>query len=268
MHPILFQLGNWPVYSYGVLLALAYLAGLQLAVVRARRAGLDPAKVMDLGIYLIIAALVGAKLMLVLVDFQYFRAQPRELLSLVRAGGVFYGGLIAAFFTALWLVGRYRLPRWTTADMIAPGIALGHVVGRLGCLLAGCCYGRPTDVPWAITFTNPVAAVNVGTPLQIPLHPTQLYDAGAELLILAGLLIFERRGRKFPGRTFWLYLLLYAVSRYVIEIYRGDERGTLLGFSTSQFVSILLVPVSLVMLWRLRARGGQDPREGAIAKVA
>src|ERR1051326_4558471 len=116
MHPILFEIGNWPVYSYGVLLALAYLAGLQLAVVRAKRAGLDPAKVMDLGIYLIIAALVGAKLMLVLVDFQYFRTQPRELLSLVRAGGVFYGGLIAAFFTALWLVGRYRLPKWTTAD--------------------------------------------------------------------------------------------------------------------------------------------------------
>jgi phosphatidylglycerol:prolipoprotein diacylglycerol transferase len=268
MHPILFSLGNWPVYSYGVLLALAYLAGLQLAVVRARRAGLDPAKVMDLGIYLIIAALVGAKLMLVLVDFQDFRAQPRELLSLVRAGGVFYGGLLAAFGTGLWLIGRYRLPLWTTADMIAPGIALGHVVGRLGCLLAGCCYGRPTDVSWAITFTDPVAAANVGTPLQIPLHPTQLYDAGAELLILAGLLAFERRGKRFPGRTFWLYILLYAVSRYIIESYRGDERGTILGFSTSQFVSIVLVPASLAMLWRLRARGGPNPREGAAAKVA
>jgi phosphatidylglycerol:prolipoprotein diacylglycerol transferase len=269
MHPILFQIGSWPVYSYGVLLALAYLAGLQLAVVRARRAGLDPAKVMDLGIYLIIAALIGAKLMLVAVDFNYFRTQPRELLSLVRAGGVFYGGLIAAFATGLWLVGRYRLPVWTTADLIAPGIALGHVVGRFGCLLAGCCYGRPAEgLRWAITFTDPVASVNVGTPLQIPLHPTQLYDAGAELLILAGLLIFERRGRRFAGRTFWLYLLLYAISRYVIEIYRGDERGMIFGVSTSQFVSILLVPVSLVMLWRLRARGGKPPNEGAAAQAA
>ena len=268
MHPILFEIGKWPVYSYGVLLALAYLAGLQLAVVRARRAGLDPARVMDLGIYLIIAALVGAKLMLVVVDFQYFRAQPRELLSLVRAGGVFYGGLLAAFAAGMWLVRRYGLPVWTTADLIAPGIALGHVVGRAGCLLAGCCYGRPTDVAWAITFTDPVAAVNVGTPLQIPLHPTQLYDAGAELVILAGLLIFERRGRRFPGRTFWLYMLLYAISRYVIEIYRGDPRGTLFGVSTSQFVSILLVPVSLVMLWRLRARNGGTSGEGAAAQAA
>jgi phosphatidylglycerol:prolipoprotein diacylglycerol transferase len=254
MHPILFEIGNWPVYSYGVLLAVAYLAGLQLAVVRARRAGLDGAKVMDLGIYLIIAALVGAKLMLVAVDYQYFRSQPRELFSLVRAGGVFYGGLIAAFFVGVWLIRRYALPLWTTADLIAPGIALGHVIGRFGCLLAGCCYGRPTNVPWAITFTDPVASINVGTPLGIPLHPTQLYDAGAELVILVALLATERRGRPFAGRTFWLYMLLYAISRFIIEIYRGDERGTIAGLSTSQFVSAIIVPVSLGMLWRLRAR--------------
>lgn len=257
MHPILFEIGGWPVYSYGVLLAAAYLIGLQLGVVRARRAGLDPARVMDLGIYLIIAALVGAKLMLIAVDWEYFRSQPRELLSLVRAGGVFYGGLIAAVAVGLWLVRRYKLPPWTTADLMAPGIALGHVVGRFGCLLAGCCYGRPTDVPWAVTFTDPLAAANVGTPLQIPLHPTQLYDAGAELLILALLLSTERKGRPFAGRTFWAYMLLYGVSRFIIEFYRGDiSRGTVMGsLSTSQFVSLLLVPVSIVMLMYLRRRG-------------
>jgi phosphatidylglycerol:prolipoprotein diacylglycerol transferase len=257
MHPILFSVGDWPVYSYGVLLAAAYLIGLQLGVMRARRAGVDPARVMDLGIYLIIAALVGAKLMLIAVDWDYFRSQPRELLSLVRAGGVFYGGLIAAVAVGLWLVRRYKLPVWTTADLMAPGIALGHVVGRFGCLLAGCCYGRPTDVPWAITFTDPLAAQNVGTPLGIPLHPTQLYDAGAELLILGILLFTERKGRPFAGRTFWGYLLLYAISRFIIEFYRGDpNRGTVMaGLSTSQFVSLLLVPGSLLMLAYLRRRG-------------
>jgi phosphatidylglycerol---prolipoprotein diacylglyceryl transferase len=252
MHPVLFEVGNWPVYSYGVLLALAYLAGLQLAVIRARHRGIDAGRIMDLGIYLIIAALVGAKLMLIAVDFDYFRHQPRELLSLVRAGGVFYGGLLAALAVGLWLVGRYKLHPWTVADLIAPGIALGHVVGRFGCLLAGCCYGRPTSVPWAITFTNPAAATNVGTPLNTPLHPTQLYDAGAELLIMGVLLLTEKRGRPFPGRTFWLYMLLYAISRYIVEIYRGDERGMILGVSTSQFVSILIVPLSIIMLLRLR----------------
>src|SRR4249919_2448653 len=193
MHPILFSIGNWPVYSYGVLLALAYLSGLQLAVIRARRAGLDAARIMDLGIYLIIAALVGAKLMLVVVDFSYYRANPKEILSLARAGGVFYGGLIAALVVGLLLVKRYKLPVWKTADLIAPGIALGHVIGRLGCLMAGCCYGRHTDLPWGITFTSPVAADNAGTPLGTPLHPTQLYDAGAEMLILMVLLFLERR---------------------------------------------------------------------------
>jgi len=256
MHPILFEIGNWPVYSYGVLLALAYLAGLQLAVVRARRRQIDAAKVMDLGIYLIIAALIGAKLMLVAVDFDYFRSQPRELLSLVRAGGVFYGGLLAALAVGLWLVRRYQLHPWIVADLVAPGIALGHVVGRLGCLMAGCCYGRPTDVPWAITFTDPAAAANVGTPIGTPLHPTQLYDAGAELLIMAFLLLTERRGRPFPGRTFWLYMLLYAISRYIVEIYRGDERGMVFGLSTSQFVSVLIVPLSIIMLLRLRKTSG------------
>ena len=254
MHPILLQLGNWPVYSYGVLLAVAYLVALQLAVVRARQRGIDGARVMDLGIYLIIAALVGAKLMLVIVDFKYFFQNPRELLSIVRAGGVFYGGLIGALITAIVLVRRYQFRLWTTADLIAPGIALGHVIGRLGCLMAGCCYGRPTDVPWAITFTDPAAAANVGTPLGIPLHPTQLYDAGAELLILILLLVTERRGRPFEGRTFWLYMLLYGVSRVIVEIYRGDDRGMFFGVSTSQFVSIIVVPLAIAMLLRLRRR--------------
>jgi phosphatidylglycerol:prolipoprotein diacylglycerol transferase len=261
MHPILFEVGNWPVYSYGVLLAAAYLIGLQLGVVRARRAGVDPAKVMDLGIYLIIAALVGAKLMLVVVDWQYFRDQPRELLSLVRAGGVFYGGLILSVAVGLWLVRKYKLPVWSTADLMAPGIALGHVVGRFGCLLAGCCYGRPTDVPWAITFTDPIASANVGTPLGVALHPTQMYDAGAELIILALLLFTERKGKPFAGRTFWGYLFLYGISRFVIEFYRGDiNRGTIFGaLSTSQFVSLLLVPLALGMFLFLRRQRQSTP---------
>jgi phosphatidylglycerol:prolipoprotein diacylglycerol transferase len=255
MHPILFSIAGWPVYAYGVLLAAAYLAGLQLAVVRARQRGVNPAKIMDLGIYLIIAALVGAKLMLIVVDFKYFTSHPGELLSLVRAGGVFYGGLILSFAVGMWLISRYKLPVWSTADLYAPGIALGHVIGRLGCLMAGCCYGRATDLPWGITFTSPVAADNAGTPLGSPLHPTQLYDAGAELLILMILLAFERRGKPFAGRTFWLYILLYAISRFIVEMFRGDPRGTIAGVSTSQFVSLVTLPIAVIMLIRLRRAG-------------
>jgi phosphatidylglycerol:prolipoprotein diacylglycerol transferase len=260
VYPRLFDFGPITVYSYGVLLAAAYLLGLKLAMARASRRGLDGARVLDLGIYIIVSALVGAKLMLLVVDFGYFRENPREIVSLVRSGGVFYGGLILAVLVAFWYMRRAGLPVWTTCDVFAPGIALGHAVGRLGCLLAGCCYGRPTSMPWGITFTDPFAASNVGTPLGVPLHPTQIYEAGAELLILGVLLLTERRGRGFAGRTFWLYMLLYGVSRFVIEHFRGDERGFVFDvLSTSQFISVVIVPLSVAMLLYLSRRAAPDP---------
>ena len=216
MYPELFSIGPITVYSYGVLLAASYLLGLRLAMSRAKKWGLDANRVLDLGIYIIIAALVGAKLLLLVVDFDQFWLARRPAVA---------GALRRRLLRRIDSRGRRRLlvhrqqrmPFWTTCDVFAPGIALGHVTGRLGCLAAGCCYGKPTDVPWAIVFTNPLAAANVGTPLGIPLHPTQLYEAGAELLILVLLLATERRGRPFAGRTFWGYMLLYAVSRFIIE---------------------------------------------------
>ncbi len=255
MFPKLFDLGPLTVYSYGVLLAAAYLGGLQFALVRARRRGIDPVRVMDLGIYIIVSALVGAKLLLVVVDADHFLREPADLLSLARSGGVFYGGLILAVLVGLWYVRKHKLPTWRVADITAPGIAFGHVVGRLGCFMAGCCYGHETTVPWAVTFTNPLAQENVGTPLGVPLHPTQLYEAGAEAMILGLMLAVEHRGRPFPGRTFWGYLLVYGLSRFVIEFFRGDPRGMVVGgISTSQFISLLIVPLSVVMLYWLSRR--------------
>jgi phosphatidylglycerol:prolipoprotein diacylglycerol transferase len=259
MHPILFEIGGFPVYTYGVLLAAAYLLGLQFALRRARARGLDSNRVMDLGIWIIISALVGAKLLLLIVEWDTFTSDWRELFTLMRSGGVFYGGLIAAVAVALWYLRRHRLPMWTVTDVFAPGIALGHVIGRMGCLFAGCCYGERTSVPWAVTFTNPLANTTAGTPLNVPLHPTQLYDAGAELLILIVLVATERRGRPFPGRTFWGYILAYAISRFIIEFYRGDPRGAVGALSTSQLVSLLLVPLSIVMLVVLARRGSPEP---------
>ena len=268
MHPILFEIGRFPVYTYGVLLAAAYLLGLQFALVRARKRGLDPNRVMDLGIWIIISELAGAKLLLLIVEFDTFGRNPKELLTLLRSGGVFYGGLIAAVAVALWYLRRHRMPMWTVTDVFAPGIALGHVIGRMGCFFAGCCFGRPTEVAWAITFRNPYAAENVGTPLNVPLHPTQLYEAGAELLILVLLLATERKGRPFPGRTFWAYMFLYGVSRFIIEFYRGDPRGMVLGFSTSQFISIILGPMALAMLLYLARTTPTVPTQGVRTRRA
>ena len=264
MHPILFEIARFPVYTYGVLLAAAYLLGLQFALVRARTRGLDPNRVMDLGIWIIISALGGAKLLLLIVEFDTYWNNPGELVGLLRSGGVFYGGLIAAVVVALWYLRRHKMPTWTVTDVFAPGIALGHVVGRMGCLFAGCCFGRATNVPWAITFHNVYAAQNSGTPLNVPLHPTQLYEAGAELLILLGLLATEKKGRPFPGRTFWGYMLMYGISRFIIELYRGDTRGMVGMFSTSQFLSLIIVPLSIVMLILLGRRfAGPAPQADA-----
>jgi phosphatidylglycerol:prolipoprotein diacylglycerol transferase len=260
MYPRLFELGPITVYTYGVLLAAAYLLGLKFAMTRAKARGLDAVRVLDLGIYIIISALVGAKLLLLITDFGSFRADPRELLTLARSGGVFYGGLILAVIVALWYIRRAGLPLWTTCDVFAPGIALGHVVGRFGCFFAGCCFGKPTTLPWGITFTDPFAAANVGTPLGVHLHPTQLYEAGAEGLILLGLLLTEKKGKAYPGRTFWLYILLYAVSRFIIEYFRGDERGTVGIFSTSQFISLVLAPLAIGMLVYLARAKAPAPK--------
>jgi phosphatidylglycerol---prolipoprotein diacylglyceryl transferase len=271
MHPKLFDFGPiagygpFTIYTYGLLLAAAYLAGLQFAVVRGRSRSLDDARVLDLGIYIIISALVGAKLLLFFVEFKAFTANPSQIFSLVRSGGVFYGGLILAVAVAIWYIRRAGMPLWTTCDAFAPGIALGHVVGRFGCFFAGCCYGKPTTMPWGITFTSPFAAANNGTPLNVPLHPTQLYEAGAEALILAILLAMERRGKAPAGRTFWLYMLLYAISRFIIEFYRGDPRGAVWIFSTSQFISLLIAPLAVYMLVNLTR---QPPRPQARRQAA
>jgi phosphatidylglycerol:prolipoprotein diacylglycerol transferase len=254
VHPILLEAGPVTIYTYGVLLAAAYLLGLWLGVRRANAAGLDGNRVLDLGIWVIIAALVGAKGLLFIVDFEHFTSSREEFFSLLRSGGVFYGGLIAASLTCIYQLRKHKLPLWQSGDLFAPGIAFGYMVGRLGCLAAGCCYGRPTQVAWAVTFTDPAAALNVGTPLNVPLHPTQLYEALAGFVILIVLLALERRGRPFAGRTFWQFVLMYAVSRFVIEFYRGDDRGMMSVFSTSQVISLVLAPLSVVMLaWLGRA---------------
>ncbi len=262
MYPELFSLGPVTVYSYGVLLAASYLLGLRLAMSRAKKRGLDSNRVLDLGIYIIIAALVGAKLLLLVVDFDQFRRSPADLFSLVRAGGVFYGGLLLSVAVAFWYISQAS---HAVLDDVRR-VCAGHRAGT--CDRAdsdawppAAATAKRRTVPWAIVFTNPLAAANVGTPLNIPLHPTQLYEAGAELLILILLLVTGTRRRPFAGRTFWAYMLLYAISRYIIEFYRGDPRGMVLGMSTSQFISLILAPLSLAMLVWLRRSPPETPQE-------
>jgi phosphatidylglycerol:prolipoprotein diacylglycerol transferase len=235
-------IGPLTLHTYGVLLAIAFIVGLWIASRQAKAASLDSARVTDMAVYVLIAGLVGAKLLLVVVEWGYYARNPRELLSILQSGGVFYGGLMAAFPVAWWYAKKHALPPWKTADVLAPAVVLGQAVGRLGCFAAGCCYGKPTEVPWGVTFHDTYAARTVGTPLDTPLHPTQLYEAAATLAIFAILMWLAPR-KRFDGQITLAYVALYAVARFVIEFYRGDAvRGTVVGWlSTSQFIAVVTV---------------------------
>lgn len=253
------SIGPLTLHSYGVLLAVAFVVGLWVASRQAQRAGLDPVKVTDLAVYLLIAGLVGAKLMMVIVEWRTFTSSTHELWSLLQSGGVFYGGLLAALPVALWYVRRHGLPGWKTADVLTPALAIGHAIGRLGCFCAGCCYGRPTDVAWAVKFTDVYAYRNVGTPLDTALHPTQLYESAALAVIFLALLAIARR-KRFDGQVTTSYIIMYAVARFVIEFFRGDPgRGEVLGLSTSQVVAVALVIGVLIVLPRLLKKPASQP---------
>ena len=241
MYPEIFHISF--LHTYGVLVAAAFLAGLGIATRLGKSAGLNTEAVTNLGVYCALAAIVGAKVMMFLVDVPYYAEHPGELLSLstLQAGGVFYGGLIAALGLGVWYMHRTRLPALCTADVFAPGIALGHGIGRLGCFSAGCCWGVECHLPWAVTFTNPVANQLVGVPLRVPLHPTQLYESFAEFFIF-GILLWRFGKPHYTGTVISLYLVLYSVARFVVEFFRFHEQGNLWGtpLDTSQWISLAL----------------------------
>lgn len=256
MFPQLIRIGYFAFPTYGALVSTGFLVGLLLVSRLSRRAGLDPDRVSSLAVYVAIAAILGAKIFYVLGDFSYYRQNPAQLFSLgtLRAGGVFYGGLLPALATAVWYLRRSHLPALRTADIFAPGIALGHAIGRVGCFAAGCCWGKPTHVPWAVTFTNPVAQDIVGVPLGIPLHPTQLYESAAELVIFT--VLWWRFGRPHrDGSIIGLYLILYSIFRFGVEFLR-DPAGRQFPFgsplSLAQWIALGLIATGLWLVLRQR----------------
>lgn len=266
MYPVLFDLdlgrfGHFTVGTYGLFYALAFLLALRLAVLLARREGIESGRIVDLGIVGLLAGFIGAKLLLYLIDVRYYLAHPMEMLQSLRSAGVFYGGLGLALVAGLVYVRRHRMPLGATADIAAPALALGQAIGRLGCLFAGCCYGSACSLPWAVTFHDTRAHDLTGVPLDVALHPTQLYHALADLAILTVCLRLLPR-RRFAGQVFWTYMLLYAVLRGAVEFWRGDvARGVFAGghLSTSQIIAIPAAIVSLGMLLLLSRRAAVSP---------
>ncbi len=257
MHPILIDLGFFQLPTYGLLLATGVVAGLLTLRRRADRAGMDGANLVDFTLWLVIWALVGAKLLLVVVELPRYLRDPASLLGVFRAGGVFLGGFIAAVIAAAVLLRRYKLKTLSTFDVITPSLALGQAIGRLGCLMAGCCWGAACDLPWAITYTDPVAAERLGTPLHQAVHPfpiyASLFDVGLYLLLAA---LFARRLA--AGSVFATYLVLYGIGRFVLEWTRGDvARGFVLDglLSTSQAISLGMIAVGVGLhIWVRRRK--------------
>jgi phosphatidylglycerol:prolipoprotein diacylglycerol transferase len=288
--------GPITIHTYGVLLVISFLVAIFIARHFAKRDDIDPDMVVDMGVYIILAALIGAKLLLLIVDWDVYSRQFRTLagegggavgqalgflgsvgayigavaqmgMSLLQAGGVFYGGFIAAVIASIWYVRRHDLNLWRVADVAAPAVAIGHGIGRLGCFAAGCCYGIPTDLPWGVTFTDTYSGTLVGVPLNVPLHPTQLYEAATNLM-LGGFLMWFFPRRKYKGQVFWMYVLIYATLRFFHEFLRADPRGFLFGgaLSTSQFIAIIGAVIALGMLARLKGHqehGEPEPQEGS-----
>lgn len=245
MFPVLFKIGKWPIYTYGLFIAIGTIVAILFVGREAKKLGQDHEQIMDLCIYLLIAAIVGSRLFYIFSNPKLFLSDPLEIFRIWNGGLVFYGGFVIALVTAILYLKRKKLSLFLTADIMAPPLALGHFFGRLGCLFAGCCYGKATDLPWAITFTNTESLA----PLGVPLHPTQLYAAINNLLIFVFLWFFRRR-KKFDGQIFWIYVLLYGVTRSFIEMFRGDFRGELiLGvLSISQVIAATMTVMAVVML--------------------
>jgi phosphatidylglycerol:prolipoprotein diacylglycerol transferase len=253
MYPILFQFGRFHIYAYGFFIVVGFAAATFLAVLRVRKSNIKISfeNAADLFFYTILSAFLGSRILYVLINFDVFRQHPLQIFKLWEGGLVFYGGLFGAAIVALWYMKWHRMPLWKLADLISPLIALGLSCGRIGCFLAGCCYGKETSLPWAVVFRNPDSLAR----LNVPLHPTQLYDA-ANGFVLFFFLSWMGKRKTFDGQIFWLFLFLYSIARFFIEIFRGDPRGFLFGdlLSTSQAIGILLAIFSLFMLFYMKER--------------
>lgn len=235
MYPVLFKIGPITIYSYGVMLAVAFLVATFLARRRAIAEGFDGDAIIDLGLYLIISGIIGARLFYVLLNLKYYRDNPLEVLMIWKGGLVWYGGLMLAILVAIWFLRAKKLPVLKTADLIVPYVALGQAIGRIGCFLNGCCYGKPTSLKLGISFH----------PAQVPVHPTQLYEAAAMFFIY----LILRVRKVANGSTLFLYLILYSLFRFLNEFLRGDNPQVLLGLTFSQVISIVILAVTII-LWR------------------
>ncbi|MCR3922594.1 MAG: prolipoprotein diacylglyceryl transferase, partial [Firmicutes bacterium] len=243
MFPVLFRIGSFEVYAYGVTLAIAFTVGALSLARQGKEVGLPEEKLLDLTIWIMVAAVVGSRLLYVLLELPVYLADPLAVFN-VRSGGLsFHGGLIAGVVVGLWFARRNSLPQGKVADLVAPYLALGYAIVRIGCLLNGCCYGSPTDLPWALP------SAYVDNTLR---HPTQIYAFLAALLIFL-LLLYRRRKIRFEGQLLLEFVMFYSIYRFMVEFFR--EVSSYVGFLTLGQAASLLGAVAAFVAIRVWPTG-------------
>jgi len=258
MHPILFSFYGITIHTYGFFLALGVLAAIFMARQEAIRLNVDPDKIMDACFYVVVAAIVGSRLFYVATNLDAFISAPLEIFKIWNGGLVFYGGFIGAVIVVLIFFKMHHMPLGKCADIAAVALPLGHFFGRIGCFSAGCCYGKVCNLPWAVTFNHPESLAH---PLHVPLHPTQLYESGANLIVFL-LLFFFRKSKQYDGQLFWIYMAVYGVNRSIIETFRADFRGGELFhlLSISQTIGLGFAALAVIMLIVLGRKHAADKK--------
>lgn len=251
MFPDLFSIGPLTIHTYGLFVALGFTVGLVVMIRIGRTEGFSSQQIMDVGFIIILWAVIGSRLTYALINFSYYVTHPIDILKIWQGGLVFSGGLIAVVLGMSWYIRRHHLSFWKIGDLCGPAVAIGESIGRIGCFMAGCCYGQPTDLKWGIVFTHPQSLA----PLNIALHPTQVYHSLTDLIIFVVLMVLHAR-KKFEGQVFLWFLILHSAGRLLIERFRGDDRGLIPGtdMSATQLVTILILIGSVVMLFMLKSR--------------
>ncbi len=263
MRPVLFHIGSFPIRSYGVAMALAFLIGIWLARRRAARQGLDPDVIIDFAFFVIVASIVGARAVYVAQHWSYFQTYPSAIVRIWDGGLAQYGGVLAGLVTGLVYFARKGIDPWRGADIVAPSVALGVAVGRIGCFMNGCCFGVPCELPWSVTFPASSHAAELFPGQAV--HPTQLYESAAALVIMAVLLWADRR-KPFHGFTLWLFVMLLAVFRFLVDPIRQYGAASIavrtdgLVLTTNQVTGAVMVAVAALFMVFLSRRGRPDER--------
>jgi phosphatidylglycerol:prolipoprotein diacylglycerol transferase len=259
MFPDLISIGPLTIHTYGFFVALGFAMGIWTAVKVGKYRGVPSQQVMDMAFVMIICAIAGSRLFYVIINFSYYWAHPLDIIKLWQGGLVFSGGLVATAAAMIWYLRRHHLSFWSTGDLWAPSLALGQAIGRIGCHMAGCCFGQPTGSSWGVVFTHPKSLA----PLNVPLYPTQLLEAFGGLIIFL-VLLFLHGKRRFEGQVFLWYLILHSTARLFIERFRGDERGFIPGtdMSATQLVATILLLGSVTALLILRSRWERKNKAG------